>query len=58
MLAVLNTPNKMAKIKESLVFKPSEGLLSKLKEKFEDISSWFAEKKNEFIMHMRGFEKS
>ncbi len=23
----------------------------------EDISDWFSEKKNEFIMHLRGYEK-
>jgi D-Tyr-tRNAtyr deacylase len=57
-LAVLNSPSKMKKVREKLTFKPSQGLLESFSEKLADVAQWFSEKKNEFIMHMRGYEKA
>jgi hypothetical protein len=45
-LAVLNSPSKVRKVREKLTFKPSEGLLESFKETLGDVSDWFSGKKN------------
>lgn len=57
-LLFLNNKKKIEKVREKLIFKPAEGFFDQLEETVDEVGSWFSQKKNEFIMHMRGFEKA
>lgn len=55
----LEDPFKIEKVRSNIIFKPEpQGFFERFKARLEEVGEWFEEKKNEFVMHMRGYEKA